>query len=287
MSIRTRIGWRAKIAGKIVLARLPVPYRIWRRVGIFRHGQMRSGAYAIRVFEHALDHARLPSVQGMHVLELGPGDSLFSAVLARAAGAAGSIHVDIGRFADRDPEHYREFARLIDDRGYAVVDLASVTSLEDVLERCRARYLTGGLASLRELPSETIDFAWSQSTIEHISAREVPSLLRELRRVTAPGGVAVHLIDLRDHLADGLNSLRFSSRVWESRLMAGSGFYTNRLRLPALLDLFAGAGFRAEVVRARRWAEPPIPRARLAAEFRGVADEDLRVATVVVRLTPR
>lgn len=153
VSFATEVRWRGKILAKIVLSRLPVSYHVWRRVGIFRHGHMRSGDYAIRVFEQAVERVGLRDVQGLRLLELGPGDSLFSAVLARAAGAAGSLHVDVGDFADRDPEHYREFAHLLEERGYEPTHLSGTSSLEDVLERCNARYLTHGLQSVRQLPA--------------------------------------------------------------------------------------------------------------------------------------
>ena len=32
--------WWAKIGAKVVLSRVPVPYGVWRRLGIFRHGDM-------------------------------------------------------------------------------------------------------------------------------------------------------------------------------------------------------------------------------------------------------
>jgi len=287
MSPTTELRWRAKILAKVVLARLPVPYRVWRRIGVFRHGRMRSGDYAVQVFDQVVERAGLDDVRGLRLLELGPGDSLFSAVLANAAGAASSVHVDVGEFVDRDLDRYREFAELLTQRGHTPIDMGSVASLEELLERCHARYLTQGLESLRGLPAGSIDLAWSQSTIEHVRAAELPALLGELRRVMSAGGRAVHLVDLRDHLADGLNNLRFSRRVWESRLFADSGFYTNRARLPTLLELFADAGFSTEVLSARRWETLPTPRRRLAPEFRDLADDDLRVAVFVVRLTPR
>ena len=286
MTLATEMEWRGKILAKIVLSRLPVSYRVWRRVGIFRHGHMRSGDYAIDVLEQAAERAGLRDVRGLRLLELGPGDSLFSAVLARAAGAAASVHVDVGEFADRDLEHYREFARLLEERGYEPVSLSGTSTLEELLERCHARYLTGGLESLRALPSGSIDFSWSQSTIEHIRASDLMATARELRRVMAAGASAVHLIDLRDHLADGLNHLRVSRRVWESNLMAKSGFYTNRVRFSALREIFERAGFRCDVVHATHWGALPTPRRSMVEEFRALPERELRVRTFVVRLNP-
>ena len=286
MTLATELEWRGKILAKIVLSRLPVPYHAWRRVGIFRHGHMRSGDYVIKVFEEAAERAGLHDVRGLRLLELGPGDSLFSAVLARAAGGAGSVHVDVGEFADRDLDNYREFARLLGKQGYEQLELCATSTLEELLERCRARYLTRGLESLRALPSGSIDFTWSQSTIEHIRTGELMETARELRRVMSRDATAVHLIDLRDHLADGLNHLRVSRRVWESEFMAKSGFYTNRKRFSALCDLFRKAGFRCDVAHVTRWDALPTPRHTMVAEFRALPEGELLVRTFAVRLSP-
>jgi len=286
MTLETEARWRGKILAKILLSRLPVSYSTWRRIGIFRHGHMRSGDYAIAVFERALERAGLDDVRGLRVMELGPGDSLFSAVLANAAGAASSVHVDVGRFVDTDIGHYRRFAALLRERGYQPSELGCVTSTDELLARCRARYLTDGLASLRGIPSGSVDFTWSQSMIEHVRAAELPETAQELRRVMSDDGVAVHLVDLRDHLAEGLNHLRVSRRRWESDLMANSGFYTNRMRFAALCDLFADAGFRCEVVYVDRWESLPTPRRRFADEFRSLPESDLLVRLFAMRLSP-
>lgn len=50
-------------------------------------------------------------------------------------------------------------------------------------------------------------------------------------------------------LGGALNHLRVLERLWESRLMAESGFYTQRLRYSEMLALFNEAGFRADIVK--------------------------------------
>jgi hypothetical protein len=68
--------------------------------------------------------------------------------------------------------------------------------------------------------------------------------------------------------------------------MAESGFYTNRIQFAEMLGLFEGAGFEPEVVQVDRWNELPTPRAKLAKEFHGVADDELRVYGFDVILKP-
>jgi hypothetical protein len=67
--------------------------------------------------------------------------------------------------------------------------------------------------------------------------------------------------------------------------MRTSGFYTNRLRHTEIVNVFEGAGFDCEVLNVNRWPELPTPRARLAAEYRDLPDDELliRAFEVVVR----
>lgn len=271
------IPWYAKIAAKLVLARLPVDYRRWKKLGLFEHGHMDDPSYGERVFLRHFERSGLAARTGFACLELGPGDSLFSALLARAHGAGGVWLVDVGDFAERDPAAYRGMARHLAARGLPVPQDDALRSVDAMLEACHARYLVDGLRSLRTLPDASLDFVWSQAVLEHIRRRDFDALLLELRRLLRPGAVMSHRIDLQDHLAHALNNLRVGERWWEAEWMARSGFYTNRLRFRDLLDRFEHAGFAVETVEVDRWSELPTPRRSLAAPFRDLPDEDLLV----------
>jgi SAM-dependent methyltransferase len=210
-------------------------------------------------------------------LELGPGDSLFSAMLAKAHGAGLCWLVDTGDFAVRDLAAYRAMARHLTACGLASPAMDDIRSLEDLLARCGARYLTDGVASLRQIPTGSVDFVWSQAVLEHVRRRDFDAMLAETRRILRPGGLCSHRIDLQDHLGGALNNLRFSERLWESDWFARSGFYTNRLRFGELVERCRRAGFAVETREVERWPRLPTPRERLAAPFRDLPDDELRV----------
>lgn len=278
MSLRGRVPWWLKIGLKMAWSRLPLPHRLWHRLGVFRHGAMQSPDYAFAVVARHLGLAGLrPPLTGMTVLEFGPGDSLFGAVIARGLGAERTWLIDAGPFAVEAPAAYRAMAAFLAAKGWAPPDLGPAQDLEGVLRACGATYLTGGLASLARIPDASVDFAWSQAVLEHVRKDEFDATLRELRRVLKPGGVASHRVDLRDHLADALNSLRFAEARWESPLFVDSGFYTNRIRLSDMRVAFAAAGFAVEVAGVERWDALPTPRRALAPPFRDMSEDDLRV----------
>ena len=285
MTLKTVIPWPAKIAGKILLSRLPLGYEFWRRLSLFKHGEMTDPAYALDVFLRHFERLT-PGRPEFVALELGPGDSVASAVVAAAHGATQTILVDVGPFARRDLALYRELAEFLAGRGLRPPEVASAETFEDLLDACSARYETAGLASLREIPEGSVDFIWSHAVLEHVARSELPSLARELRRIVRDDGICSHCIDLKDHLSGGLNNLRFPERIWESSLFADSGFYTNRMRASGLRDTFASAGFDVDVVRAVRWGSVPLARPKLALEFRELPEDDLLVSDVDFVLRP-
>ena len=68
---------------KIILKRLPINYNYWIKLGIFRHGKMDSSEYAINVIDkHITNSALVNNLQGKVILELGPGDSIATAIIS-------------------------------------------------------------------------------------------------------------------------------------------------------------------------------------------------------------
>jgi SAM-dependent methyltransferase len=270
------VKWALKVAAKVVLARLPVNYALWRRLGLFRHGRMDRGDYALKIFRLHVQRAfpaGLP--QGASVLELGPGDSIASALIAAGHGAGRVWLVDVGDFASKDVALYRALAQDLLRQGVAVPDLSQCTSVDDVLTACNASYLTEGLASFTQICDGSVDFIWSHSVLEHVRRAELQGMLAAQYRVLRPGGHASHNVDYQDHLDSALNNLRFSERLWESPLLAGAGFYTNRVPAVVMHRMFRQAGFELLQENFGRWPAMPTPRRTMAAEFAGFADQDL------------
>lgn len=287
MSIRDKIPWWAKIAAKLVLSRIPMEYGFWRRVSLFKHGAMHEPDYAYKVFKtHFCRGGFAQRDRSFVTLELGPGDSLFSAMNARAFGASASYLVDAGPFAVDDLKPYRAMSNFLLRKGLPVPDMAGISSLEELFAACAAQYETRGLASLRSIPTKSVDLIWSQAVLEHIKRAEFVDILQELRRIIRDDGVCSHDIDLRDHLGDALNNLRFSESLWESDFMASSGFYTNRIRYSEMLKLFRQSGWDVEIIRVNRWPRLPTPRAKLSESFQHLPDDELRVSTFDVILRP-
>lgn len=278
--------WVIKILAKILIARAPVPYGFWKSLGVFRHGRMDSFSYPVKIFNLHLCRAYpngLPD--DAVVLELGPGDSIASALLASSENAVSTYLVDVGAFARRDVRFYHRLARELREQGIKVPDISEARDIGDVLSQCKAQYLTSGLKSLKSIPSNSVDFIWSHSVLEHVRYNEFEETLREFKRILRSGGLMSHNIDYQDHLNHSLNNLRFSKRVWEAPLMANSGFYTNRIPAVRVHKMFRDAQFEVLQEAFGKWSSLPLSRGVIHRDFDQFTEEQLinRTSHILLR----
>ena len=62
-----------------------------------------------------------------------------------------------------------------------------------------------------------------------------------------------HAIDLKDHLNYSLNNLRFTDKLWETEFFVNSGFYTNRLSISDITNIYKNIGFRITIMNKLTW----------------------------------
>lgn len=286
-NIKRQIPWFIKIPAKMALSRLPLGARRWQKLNIFRAGAMDDPEYAFSTFKKHHAAGGAVDLHEASVLELGPGNSLLTALFARSLGSARTFLVDGERLTSESVSLFLEAEQMLSHHGLASPGVNG-ESLDGVLQRLNATYLTQGLASFQAIPDAEVDFLFSNAVLEHVRLGEFVPLIRETRRVLKPSGVASHVIDFRDHLQNGLNNLRFSERLWESEFMARSGFYTNRLSRPAMEEIFAEAGFQVEVHSLTPWPDGlPTSQRSMARPFRNRPAEEFMTMVAHVVLRPR
>ena len=104
--------------------------------------------------------------------------------------------------------------------------------------------MTDGLQSLKKINTNSVDYLFSHSVMEHIRLHEIDEYILEMKRILKPNGLISHNINYKDHLQESLNNLRFPTKIWESEFFAKSGFYTNRIPAVEMHDKFSKAGFK-------------------------------------------
>ena len=285
-ALKKRIPWWGKILGQVLVSSLPVSYKFWHRLGVLEHGRMEDPSYAFGVFTKHFGRVQFAKRSGFVGLELGPGDSLTSAVIANAFGASSYYLIDSGDFAQKDLRIYKNVAAFLQQKGLPAPKLDHITSCEELLNICNATYGTAGLASLRAIPTGSVDYIWSHGVLQSVRRQEFFETLLELRRILRDDGSSSHLMDLTDQLANALNHLRFPESLWESRIIAKCASHSNRFRYSEMLNMFQKAGFNVDVVAVKRWDQLPTPRRKLDRQFRALSEENLRVLGFEVVLTP-
>ena len=277
--------WFFKISIKIIISRLPIPYRFWKFIGFFKHGSMDSCEYAIKIFNLHFNRAfpnQIPS--SLKILELGPGDSIASAIIGYCHGVSCTFLVDIDNFATQDISFYKKLAKLLKSKGYNPPDLSDISSFNELLKISNAIYLPNGLKSLKSLKDKSIDYIWSHSVLEHVRKHEFCEVIRELKRISKNNGINSHSIDFQDHLDYSLNNLRFAEKIWESRIFVRSGFYTNRIPAVKMHSIFRKIGFAVERESFGKWPQLPIKRSKIHHDFASYNDAELINRTSYVLL---
>ena len=288
-SIKKHIPWWLKIIIKIILSRLPVPYALWKKIGLFELGEIYEPGQTL---ENFLKHAGTAAVldrksgiaklkgcgSGYTFLELGPGDALFNVVVAKSLGASKSYLIDVGYYANAAMSSYAALIDYLATQGFPLPANRHWEDVTELLQDCQADYLTEGLSSLAGLPPNSVDYAFSSSVLEHIEKEDFVAFISALHRAMKTNGVSFHSVDLKDHLGGKLNNLRFNDATWESSLFRKSGFYTNRIRFHEMLAIFEDVGFDCQLTSVVRWDTLPTPRAQLDTAFQGLSEDDLLVS---------
>jgi len=276
-SIKKIIPWYIKFIVKILLSFIPNKEKLFRSIGIYKLGHMKDPGYSINGFISHLDYSGF-NVENRVVLEVGPGDAVSTGIIAWSMGAKKSYLIDNGNYATKDIKIYKKLLQALKISGNERVNkLDEVSNFDELLQRTNTIYLNKGLESLRKLESSSIDYCFSRAVLEHIFLNEFPAFVVEIYRVLKFGGLCSHKIDLKDHLGESLNSLRFNQGFWESELVRRSGFYTNRLRCYQIEKIFQISGFDVLKIQLDQWDKLPIQKRYLSLGFKNLNDEELKI----------
>ncbi len=190
--------------------------------------ETRDPATAIARYERLLGAYR-SGWEGATVFILGYGGFLHVGVELLRRGAAHVILYDPYAPLDhaRNVALLPHYARYLSRRGDEILpNPTHITLLEGPLP---------ALVAVGRVPA--LDIVLSSSVYEHIAAEEITALTRALAASTAPTGIHLHIVDLRDHFFKyPFQMLTFSESTWRRWFNPPSNL--NRWRLHDYRDLF-------------------------------------------------
>jgi SAM-dependent methyltransferase len=305
------MNWRRKARIQSIIARLPLSNAIYfalqRTCGSLRRGCTTPREWleaAAQLVAWAAGAGR--NVTGARFLEVGTGRNVNIPLALWLWGARSVTTVDLNPYLSRtlvfeslaylcahETEVTQLFGARADTEEFRVrfAQLRSFSGdLKSLLRLTNVEYLAPTDAAQLPLPDHSFDFHISYAVFEHIPAESITPILNEARRLLAPGGLLIHVIDPSDHFAHddptitAINFLQFDERAWQQ--LAGNRFmYHNRLRSFEYLDLFARAGMR--VLHKAETSDEPSLRALqngfpLHQRFRHIPPEVLAVRSLNV-----
>jgi hypothetical protein len=264
------------------------PVRSWR---------LNSGPRAGEVFEqrdeqlerYAFQAVRsltgaLGSVEGLDIVEVGPGDVLTSGLSLLAAGANSYTVIDrfIGNYQKPEAKRWYRAVHQAWPRVFPQQQWPKYLQADAFPERYpeRVEILSG---AVEETATERkYDVLCSYQVGEHVT--DIESFAELNARLLKPNGIGVHRIDFSAHAiwaryADPLTFLRFPEWLWS--LMGSNRGLPNRRRHHEFCAAFERAGLKTNVTDLEFYPDETVKNARLAKRFQGMPYDSLKVGAAV------
>ena len=274
--------WIFKIIAKILLSQTPIPYDFFRKVNLFRHGNMDNYDYALAIFKkHYQNVKNIKNIKT--ILELGPGDSIVTALICYYFDIK-CILLDNSFSSTKNIRIYKKIINKINFSKYKYDKLYQCKNIHEILKVCDSIYLTNGLSDLKQIENESVDFIFSNAVLEHVYKEELSNYIFHLKRILIVNFFMSHQIDLKDHLSNSLNHLRFSDKIWESEIFRTSGFYTNRYNFEEIYNFFTSNNMKVIKLKKNCWKNLPINKKNFSNQFRSVSTSTLLVNSFFILL---
>lgn len=223
---------------------------------------------------------RADYLNGKRMLEYGPGDVPGVAMLMVAHGADQVFCVDRFPLVRMSPKNVQIVKLMLDRlpqvrRERAEACFRQAGQVQSGFDPRFVDYLvrTSGLSGL----DNEVDMVFSRAVLEHVN--DLPATFRDMYAALKPGGVAIHLVDLKSHGLHRNNPLDFLCwPTWLWSLMYSQKGVPNRLRVNAYRDAAAQSGLEIVALKPTLLALPEDVRAvrpELAMPFKNLSDEEL------------
>jgi len=294
--------WKTKALVQTVFSRVPrgeaLNYLCQRRVlkslpidGVIFADLVASGR---RHMANLARHAMAPLDQG-RFFEFGAGRDLVVPLVLWSEGVNHQLLIDIRRLAQPDlvQDAMRRLGALGVPRELPAQTTSANKDLAGILRPLGIEYAAPCDGRRTGRADGSVDYVTSTSTLEHIPPADIRLILRELRRILRPGGVASLCIDYQDHYSYSdpsisvYNFLQFEDADWAK--WSPSLQFQNRLRHSDHVAILRDEGF--VVLEEDRVEGSPedlemLGGMSLATPFRDRDPRDLAVHSAFVTVTP-
>lgn len=251
-----------------ICAQLPMGASLYKliqkRVGRLNADPMKRLSTQIEMSEWL--HKHNLAVENRTFFEVGTGHKPIAPIGFFLSGAASVVTIDLHRRLDwkltsQALQWICKHRQEIEAKYVDVVNSSLLNERLNLIEQfwsapekffkvANIQYLAPSDAARTGLPTASVDYHFSITTLEHIPQDVIKNIFIEAKRILAPDGVAIHFIDPSDHFQHQdhsitrINFLQFTEQEWMR--IAGNEFaYCNRLRASDYLSLFSSLEFKS------------------------------------------
>jgi len=148
-----------------------------------------------------LPNQSIKYLKNKNILEIGPGQDIGVVLVLMGLGAKKSYLVDPFFYNWNDELHCDYYMELlkkvtVEFPNYQFDALKQVCKIKSY-NLPNLFILKSGLEQVENIPNKEIDISFSNACFEHFNNSK--KAIQELARITKPGGIGFHQIDLRDH----------------------------------------------------------------------------------------
>ncbi len=219
-------------------------------------------------------------LHGKRLLEYGPGDVPGVAMLMVAHGANQVLCVDRFPLVRMSPKNVQIVKLMLEHLPQLQRERAEACFRQAVQPQLGfdPRFIDylispSGLSGLEN----EMDLVFSRAVLEHVN--DLPATFRDMYAALKPGGIAIHLVDLKSHGLHRKSPLDFLCwPAWLWSLMYSEKGVPNRLRVNAYRDAVAQSGLEILTLKPTLLASPDdvcAVRPELATPFKDLSEEDL------------
>lgn len=226
----------------------------------------------------------LGDVNGLEIVEIGPGDFLTSGLSLLAAGAKSYTVVDrfVGDYEKPEAKVWYKGIRSAWPQSFPKHPWPEYLKPEDFPESYRdcIEVLDGTIEHAQSM--RRYDVVCSYQVGEHVN--DIDEFARANARLLNPNGVAVHRVDFGPHdcwslYPDPLTFLRFPNWLWTC--MGSNRGTPNRRRHHEFRRAFENAGLKVEIVSVDHFAAGIVDVPRLRKQFRDMPQDSIAIGTAI------
>ena len=147
-------------------------------------------------------------------------------------------------------------------------------TLKQQAQKIECNYYTNGIKAYSSIADDSVDVLYSCSVLQHIRKNEFDDTVKEMIRITKPGGVMYHMVDLKDMMGGSKKHLTIPEEKWEDKTHYQMWCYTNRLQCNEILQTFCDNGMKITYLKRYYFKKQPYSKNLLANEFKNISKKE-------------